>query len=51
MKALSEYYKVPFRDVYCETGGGWLAACIRCAWLTLRYRIGLDQSPSLAPKE
>ncbi len=33
---LSDYYKVPFRQVYCETLRTWVMSCFRChVWLQL----------------
>lgn len=29
-EAIKGYYKVPFRQVYCETIGGWLASVWQC---------------------
>ena len=37
--ALSNYYKVPFRDVRCATRWQWVKATLRChVWLRLGGR-------------
>ena len=34
---LKDYYKVPFRQVYCETFLDWIVATLRChVWLRIR---------------
>ena len=36
---LNNYYKVPFRDVYCVTRWKWIKAVFRChVWLRLGGR-------------
>jgi len=53
-RELPDMWKVPFRQVYAETFGGWVTECAVCAWLTflrrLKALLGLPARSATGPK-
>jgi hypothetical protein len=35
-------YKVPFRQYYAQTFGGWLKGCWTCFWATVGHKLGFS---------